>query len=137
MKIRLKTLFAITVLVAIIVGGVATVLRTKSEVKRLGAVVEESLGQIKGLKTADIRKSSLSNDFVLMSWGNMKWNVELADKTQAEVELAWEAYFYGFRQPTIVLKHGSSQSQQEFAEQLQRIVQATSKGKVLVSTVGH
>lgn len=86
MKIRLKTLFAITVLVAIIAGGVATVLRTKSELKRLGVVVEESLDQIKELKAADIRKSSLSNDFVLMSWGNMKWNVELPDKTQAEVE---------------------------------------------------
>lgn len=122
MKIKLKTLFVVTVLAAVVICGVTTTYRTKAEALALRDVVNETLDEATGIKTGRTFKSSFSNDFLIYSSGNLNWVVGLAGASEPEIDISWQAHIVKTKTPTIVISHRDTPEERAFAEEFLRNV---------------
>ena len=91
MKFKIKTLFAITFLIALLVGSVVRDLSTQREVQRQKEVVEEAVQQLAAFQSVRVNRSEHRNDFVLYSSGRVDWNCVLPDLSSAQVKLSWNS----------------------------------------------
>lgn len=117
MKYKLKTLFVVTALLALVVASFARDQFAQAEVRRLKEAVNASLSELDWLKSDDIDFSEFRSDFLLFSWGDANWNVELNDPTLPKIVLTWKSRLLFSRSPSVTLEYNKTPRQHKFAGQ--------------------
>lgn len=123
MKFRLKTLFLITLLVAMLVGSVSVSIRTSAEVRRLKEIVDSSLVELDAEQSLHVNKSQHRNDFGLFTSGNIGWDVAIDDQSGAKIQLIWQSRLWFAKRLSISLIHGGKTKENRFAEEFIRVFQ--------------
>ena len=121
MKFKLKTLFLITLIIAVVVGSVTTSLRLMSTVRSLRDTVDRSLAELNADGSLQITKSQYQSDFGVFSDGTSVWDIEMEEKSRARIELKWRSRLWFADEPSITIQESDSAEQQEFADQFIRV----------------
>lgn len=120
MKFRLKTLFAITVLVAIVVYAISSDQRALAKVRRMRAAVDSTLGNVERLNNDDIARSEFRSDFVLFSSGTISWELVTDDPMELRIALEWRSRMFFSDGPSVTITPKKSRKSRQFAEELLR-----------------
>ena len=135
MKFRLKSIFLLTLFVAMLLGCVLVNIRILARAKELKATVEASLDQLSDTQTLAITRGQFQSDFGLFSSGTSGWDIRVGDSSDARIELKWRSRLWFAESPTVDVSADGQPLGKQFTEAFIKTFQAEEKS-VAVNEAG-
>ncbi|MEC8557058.1 MAG: hypothetical protein VXZ82_18805 [Planctomycetota bacterium] len=127
MKFRLKSIFLLTLFVAMLLGCALVNVRILARASELEATVETSLDQLSDTQALPITRGQYQNDFGLFSSGIACWDIRVGDGSDARIELKWRSRLWFAEGPTVEVSEDGHRCGKRFTKAFIEAFQATEK----------
>lgn len=115
MRFRLKSIFLLTLLVAMLLGAVLVTIRASARADDLERTVEASLDQLRDKQSLEIDRAQHQHDFGLFSSGTIGWDIRIAERADARIVLKWRSRLWFSESPTIDVFHDGKELGMRFS----------------------
>lgn len=124
MKFRLRSLFVLTLVVALIIAAISNDRRAMSQVEQMRGIVESTLSDVECLYPECIDREEFRNEFILFSSGNLNWDIEQNNQDVARIKVTWQSRLLSPKNPTITLHPYETDYGRAFTEEFLRLTES-------------
>ena len=122
MKFKLKTIFGVTLLSALVVGSITNDQATLKKVRAIKASVDTVVAEIEAEPDMQVARSEHRFDFVLFSVGKLRWDIEREDQADVSVELTWQSRLLFPQRPSIELISSEAERESDLVQNLAAVL---------------